>query len=750
MANAFDAITAALDSAGSVSNTINRYLSDDAKRSTQNKQIQLKEDINNKMMEIQRSNNSDEWQTKMDGYFQELKSSMSNKDSPYYCKNNLQAEQFTQILDEARVSVNQEVGQLVFKADREKAIVDYRNSLTLLSQNESGQNYINKANELAKSLFDCGYISREQYQQQLDTNFDTAYINTATAAFDGTIEEAIKRGDSKETLIKMALDNVTNLMGIDTEGLPKTFDKEAMNKTLKKTFEQNYNAYLADYQQGNANKLSEINQQMRQARTEQERLSIARQGQRAMNGMTGNMLSEDDRNKYAAYFDYEIKGGASGSSSSGSTSKKPNSSFEELIKVAPGETLEMIKKNPELCPYDAAEMYSDNLLKWFMTEDHKENYDLNTEERLETYGRLYEHRTAKETIADSVFTEIKKKYPDLAGYIDNKAAGLKDYIKKNPKSFTEQDLGQVTAWCVDWALSANSNATNDDFKKDFDNMINTFYVSSIKSVTLNDKGKLKQTFNANKASDIAQAAKIASSNDFVFTDQFGQEEWAPGKREALEAKGGIVNVMQNAVAGTLGLSENDYKDLGFYYKPDASGNDMTSTPIITYKDKAYEVVADDNGKGFKVREYKVDDKGNMQTIRELDGKTGGKLKEVMRANQKAEAKQAYNDAHDTRTQLEDSRVEEVTNKMTTATTMPKAVEKVWGSNSEEWKKTQNTSDARQRLFHDTESAIIKAQKKVEKGKMTEAEFKQSYGIDYSDWIESSEETYRFNLILNSK
>ena len=174
MANAFDAITAALESAGSVSNTVNRYLTDDAKRSTQNKQIQLKADLQDQMDQIQRSSTSDQWQTKINEYFQRVKNGMSDKNSPYYCKNNLQADMFNSILDEAQVSVSGEVKQLVFKADREKAIVDYRNSLTLLAQTESGQSYIDKANEMAKSLFDCGYISREQYQTQLDTNFNTA------------------------------------------------------------------------------------------------------------------------------------------------------------------------------------------------------------------------------------------------------------------------------------------------------------------------------------------------------------------------------------------------------------------------------------------------------------------------------------------------------------------------------------------------------------------------------------------------
>lgn len=735
MANAFDAITAALESAGSVSNTYRQYLADEAKLSTQNKQIQLKDDINKKMDEIRSTSNPEEWETNINQFFEQTKSDMTNPNSKYYCKNNLQGEMFNAILSEAKVDVDNKVSGLVWNANREKAIVDYRNNLTLLSQNETGQNYINKSNELAKSLFECGYITREQYQQQLDTNFDTAYINTATKAFDDTLNEAIRRGDNEDKLVKMALDNVTNLMGIDTEGLPKTFDKQAMNDTLKKTFKQNYRAALSDYQQENANKLSEINQQMRQASTAEGKLAIARQGQQALSRMTGNMLSEDDRNKYAAYFELGLSGGSTSGSGSGSNSK-PSHSYEDLVKVAPGEALELIKTNPELCPYDAAEIYSMKLTKWYMTEDYKENYELDADERGETFDRLYENRTSKETIASALFDQIKQRYPTLASYIDSKNNNLKNYVKNNKGELDEASLAQLSAWCVDWALSASGNATDADFKEALDKQYNTFYVSQIKSVTLNDKGtKLKQTYNANKSADIAQAANVAANNDFVFTDQFGNEEWAPGKKEALEAPGGIVNVLQNAVAGTLGLSENDYKDIGFYYQPDESGNDMSSKPIITYKDKAYEVIANENGKGFIIQDVNTGEK--------LDGKAGGKLKKVMRANQKEAAEEAVETADKAAATLKKQREKETNEAITSSTNYPKAMKAAGKVDKDTWNdykdldtRTYNLRVTANRMDSDAKN-------------MTDEQFKNKYGISRDEWTKDKVESRRFNLILKS-
>ena len=306
MANGWEAIGAMIQSAGSVANTYNQYLTDEAKLSTQNKQIQLKDDINKEMMKIQSSSNSDQWETNINGFFEKLKGEMNNPNSKYYCKNNLQGRMFTQIVDEAQVDVSNKVGQLVWNADREKAIVDYRNNLTLLAQNETGQNYIDKANELAKSLFDCGYITREQYQNQLDTNFDTAYINTATKAFDDTFVDAVKRGESEDTFINMVLDNVTPLIGIDTDGLPKTFDKEAMNDTLRKNFKSKYRAKQQDIWDQTEKQCAQIYDSIMDQRTAEGRNSQRMAGRAYLDAVkdTG-LISADQLTKWTARFALE-------------------------------------------------------------------------------------------------------------------------------------------------------------------------------------------------------------------------------------------------------------------------------------------------------------------------------------------------------------------------------------------------------------------------------------------------------------
>lgn len=734
MAKITEAVNALFDSANTVAGVVNDYTAKQAELSTRTKNIQLQTDINDELNRIKQSSTADKWNTEINGFFERVKSGMSNPESPYYCRNNLQARQFEAILDQNQVNVSEHVNNLVMQRQREERIVGVQNAKAQLAQMYSGQEYIDKCNELDRGLYEGGDIGPEDYQKQMDVNYLTGYRKMHTDVFDGSFSTALEKGKSAEGFWQDIKNAVPDLKARDIKGLEKILDKTATDENLKKEAYSYYNARLSDIQQGNANTLSEIEQRMRQSNTAEGKLNIALQGQQAMNSMLGLKLSENDRRKYAAVFELTINGGVKGSGS-GSGSSKPSESFDELVKVAPGEALELLKNNPELCPYDAAEIYSMRLTKWFMAEDYKENYDKDNQGRAETFDRLYEHSTAKETIADGIFKEIKDKYPTLAGYIDSKAKTLKDYVKKNAKNVSEADLEQVSAWCVDWALSANGNMTDADFKKDFDNMINTFYVSNIKSVTLNDKGNLKQTFNANKAGDIAKAAQIASENDFVFTDQYGAESWAPGKKEALEAEGGIVNVLQNAVAGTLDIPESEYKNIGFYYQPDASGNDKTSKPIITYKDKAYEVIPDEKGKGFSIRD--------INSGETLEGKTGGKVKAVMRANQKDEAKQTIKESSRDVAKLKKEREEETKQAIKESTSIPKAMQAAGKVDKETW---QDYKDEDTRTYN---LRVTANKMDSDAKKLSDTEFKNKYNISKDEWTEDKVESRRFNLILKS-
>ena len=198
MANAWEAISAMIESAGSVSNTYSKYLADEAKLSTQNKQIQLKDDINKKMDEIRSTSNPEEWETNINQFFEQTKSDMTNPNSKYYCKNNLQGQMFNAILDEAKVDVDNKVSGLVWEANREKSILTTQHSCDLIRQTKYGQESLDEQDKLWKSEMETGHISRTQYENQKTLDYLTEYQNMYTTTAQKSVTDAIKQNKTAD------------------------------------------------------------------------------------------------------------------------------------------------------------------------------------------------------------------------------------------------------------------------------------------------------------------------------------------------------------------------------------------------------------------------------------------------------------------------------------------------------------------------------------------------------------------------
>ena len=326
--------------ANTASNVVDKYTTSQAELSTSFKQGRLQDEIITELENIKRSSKYENWQTDMNDFFERVKSEMSDENSQYYCKNNLQAEMFGKILEQQRIGVREKVNQMVFTAERDHALVDYNNLLALYAKQYTGQDYINKCNEAAKLLFDSGYIDESQLQTQYDTNFERAYIDTNQKIYTNSIADAVKNNMSEDQFIEDMKTKTTELMAIDTAGLPKSFDKQAMDETLEKYGRQNYKAYVSDLQQRNANKLSEIVQAMWQQTTAEGQVAQARYGQNTMNNMLGLQLSESDRVTYAKYFQLAL-GGDSLKGSGGSGSGTPKEAFSDLLKYKADTVLQL-------------------------------------------------------------------------------------------------------------------------------------------------------------------------------------------------------------------------------------------------------------------------------------------------------------------------------------------------------------------------------------------------------------------------
>lgn len=748
MAKIIDVTNALFDSANTVAKVYDDYTQKQAELSTRTKGYQLQSQITDELNRIKTDSHFENWNTEINQFFERIKGNMSNPDSPYYCRNNLQAQMFDNILEQNYQSVRDHVSGMVIQRQQEKNIVDTENAIEQIFQLYGGQEAVDKANDCLKSLYETNAINLSQYDARKDNIYKRAYEDMHTKLFDGSFSTALEQNKTKEAFWEDIKKSVPRLKATDTYGLEKSIDMTVTDEALKKQAYQYYEARLSDVQNANAGRLSEIVQEMRQQPTAEGKLNVAKKGFDTMDEMLGLNLSTSQRDHYSSIFEFTINGSVKGSGS-GSGSSKSDDSFDKFCKAQPDEAVQMLIDHDGLLPYDAAQIVSNRMVKEWFTGNYKENYDKDYDERLKDYNEQYKSTTSAQTVTEAMLNKLVDKYPTAANYLKNNCNNLITDMQKHPDQYGEASAGELADFMRDWVMSAPANATDDDFVSALKGYVNNCYIERCKYIELKNDGKtLKDTFNVNKESDIAKAAKLAAESDFVFTDIQGNDRWAKNKKEALEAPGGIVNVLQNAVAGTLGIPESDYGDIGFYYQRDESGYDKTSKPIITYKDKAYEVIANDDGKSFKVREYAVDENGEMKAIRDLDGKTGGKLKEAARKEEKQAAKQIVADTDKNTAVLKKERETAINKAIEESTSIPKAMKAVGTIEKEEWENIK-TVENRTTYLNITERKINSDASKVKKNKMTAAEFKNKYGIDYNEWTKTGERTYHYDLILKS-
>ena len=728
------------------SNIFGDYTRREAQFSTTTKKYNLQADINDKMQKIAMNGNYNTWQTEINSFFENIKSKMNDPESQYYCRNNLQAQMFDEVLNDSLVSVGNRVSMMVMQKQLSQMSVDRDQAINrLIEQGITGNNFVKQANEIDESYWLLnGEVSPEEKQKVREQRYIYGYTSEKEAYFDNSLKDAIKRGESVEALIDNVNRNSSAITASNADGSPMAIDTQAIDEKLNKEWHQKYDAALKDYQDENANKLSRILEQMRQVNTEEEKVKYALHGQNTMRLMRDHDLSENNRNFYSNAFELSLDGGLKGSGS-GSGSNKPTDSFENLIKSAPDTALQLWLEGKNGNVYDVTQTVSNAVTEQWFTKPYKENYGKSEDELKEDFALMYQGRTSSQTLTDAIIKKVLERFPSAKNYIDNNFKNLITDMQNNPKKYGTATAGELANFMLDTIYSADSSYTDEDFMEAFKQHVNDCYVERIKYVELDKKGNLEKKFNANKEGDIAKAARLASEKDFVYTFN-GNEVWAPGKKEALEAEGGIVDVLKNAVAGTLDIPAEDRGKVGFQYVQ--TMDDMTSQPVITYKNQAYEVIPNDDDKGFKLRE--------VHTGEVIEGKIRGKSKEE-RAEEKMAAKEAVQSTHSATRKLKDERAEERITAIQESKEMPPAMKGTGKIKAEMW---ETGSDIQKQVYlEDTEYTINQEAKKIKsakKKKDTEKEtelqdeFYKKYKIHYYDWSNASGKEERMKLILNSK
>ncbi len=753
MAKIIDVTNALFDSANTVANVYDDYTSKQAELSTRTKSYQLQEAITGELNRIKQDSHFENWNTEINNFFERIKGNMSNPDSPYYCRNNLQAQMFNNILEQNQQSVNEHVSGLVIQRQQEKNIVDTENAIEQVFQMYAGPEAVERSNELVKSLYETGAINLTQYDARKDSIYKRAYEDMHTKLFDGSFNAALAQNKTKEAFWEDIKNSVPRLKATDTYGLEKSIDMTATDEALKKQAYQYYEARLSDVQNANAGKLSEIVQEMRQQKTLEGKISVAEKGFNTMDKMMGLNLSTSQRDHYSSIFEFTVSQITKGSG--GSTKQSDYDKFENLIKTRGDLALQVWMEGLNGNMYDITDRLSQEYTKQWFNKPWQENWNKSESESEFTFDYRFAAQVSPEGLVEAAQDKLLSKYPEIKDKLGSEFTALRKDMQKNPDQYGTDNVEKMGYWLLDAIYSADPNVTTSkDILDQWEKYKNDCYLERVKYVELkniNDPNSLVKKFDATKPDQIAQAARLAMEKDYVYTWQ-GKEFWADGKKEALEAPGGIINVMQNGLVGTLDIPQSDIEAGKVGFKYEQTDYDMTSKPIFTYNGHEFEVVPNDDNKGFKVVEYSVDQKGNRQFVQEYAGKIGGKGKKE-REEEKQQAQQTVNTNHGKTASIEQQRADTTNAGINAAVEMPKAMKSAGKVKDAEWNTSAGDLSTRQIYLQDTVSAIDKDAKKIKNKKkdaMTKDDFEKKYGISYADWMETSQVNKRFDLILNSK
>lgn len=572
-----DVVQQATGFAGAVNHEYQRQLQTQTEADIAHKKLLFQQDVNNEIMKIKTSNNYEDWQKQIDDFLTRTKNSMSDKNSPYYCRNQLTGDMFAQIVDSSQVQLTDTVNNMVLQKQRDNRIGDYNNDCNFIDQNFAGQEGFNQKKQRLDMLLNGGDIDRQTYDKELLNQFTRSYTSSVTNTFDGSIEQAVKAGESFDKLWTAIDDEFNGMKMYGHDGMEVAFDKKAVQSAAKQMLQQKYNAYVSDLQNKNCTNLSEFATKVMAAKTETEKNTLKMQGQGMLRQLTGLNLTPAQREHYASMF--EIKNGKGGSSGSGSGSEtKQLNEFKAFLKEVPdlgyGELEARIKTTD---PTDNMSIMDTKRMMMNVAAEKIYEYGVDdnpvAQAMLENTGNTYVGLLVQKAIDKNYPSYANKKLPkqisDLCNDFESKGMlGAKanaidyvyDLIAQDNTGMSEAELtdklekGLIGLYAP--YLEAKTVKQFNPQIKDFENA---------GAFSKDKKGRWNMDVKADTwqdAKDVSSIIRDMNNNDMVYTDNNGKERWADDsiKKRHEELTGVIQQAAENALGKNLVPGIENTKD----------------------------------------------------------------------------------------------------------------------------------------------------------------------------------------------
>lgn len=686
--------------------------------------IGLENEIKNKMLQLQNSDDYENWGTEIDNFYQQRLDQLGDKNSRYYCKNEYTANLARQMLEASRVDYTNKANVMAQQKIAQQDIVNYQNAKTELRNIARGQEYINGAVALATTLKANGRLDPQQYDSEIKNIYTEGTYYYYADKLDAKIEDAIGSGKSFDQLYSeevLSDKEGTRLYGQD--GLEIKVDKTAVMEQLKKTEQQKYNAKLAEMQTKNeqyfVTDVSDIMSDIvniksgASNKTVQDVVTRINIGINKNDTMTGNKLAQGKQREVANWYksllndveswEKEIKSGNSGSSNS-------VTSFETYIKGMPGVVMRQIANGTIQDSYAAVDALNNIYIEDFFSNEWKETKGMNYQQKQDYWNKHYSELAIMQ-ILDSKFLKDRLHNEQQFASIAYKYDKFLADIKKHPDDYSPDAGEYIATFVYDALASSGKNTDMNKLVEEMDKQLNL--------VTMSKLNKLFKNPN-----NIVRSVKELQENDVVTTDTNGREKWIAGTKEKVDA---IAAEQKNYIESTLGinLSDPQYKKVR---------NDIE--PIPEFRDEngnIYHLETDEKGKNVNI----VDQNGNI-----VKGKTKEELKAADKLA-KEKSKEAMTTAHNANLDYTMNKNAQ-TNESINSASISNVMKNVGVVSENEWNSGDLTT--RQIYIQDTESKINSMAKDVRKGKMSAEEFKNKVGISKEDWDKMKADARR-KLIL---
>lgn len=721
-----------LGSANSLFDYANRRLEEQAKYDASNIQIRLEREANNYMRELQKNNSYETWYDDMDGFFDNCRNEMENKNSGYYCRNNYTAKLVDSLIESTRNGYQDKIARAMDRQLISQNLAKYNESSSIIDQTTKGQENIDKKNALLTGLLINGDINSEQYQGEKQKNYLQGTLQNYIMNFnDDIITSAIGSGKDFESTWAEFEKRLVPTKYYDINGLEQPIDNSSVKESAKKQCQQLFNSKLYSLQNDNYNKVTSdltdiktlyMNVLSGRSNDIQSIKNRCSAGINAVNQMGGNLLAKGEQKRLADEYlsmmsSLENLEGVSKSGSSGASGSSAVTAYSTVIKTMPDMFFQGVKDGNFKNMYAAKDALQEAYNKAFFSKSSwPETKGMTSEEAIRWYNNNYSKTAASKILNNETLNKIiRTELPEIEVKFDNLKKDIEKDFKNKPekRKYSENAINILSDLCFDLAATSGKGTDKAALVKKFDQMMNAITVSK-----MDDMFKEQRTglFGESDEKFVARTSKELSENDVVFTTVNGEEKWAPGAKEKIDS---IAKRQKEIMSGQLD------KELEFYeYKK--VENDVE--PIPLFKDKEgniYHYESDEKGKNASI----VDQNGRV--IEPVDTKAKKEEAMAMDKAAKAESKQKQREANAEYNKVLDERNEKELKEAGKTETKPKGLTDL---NPEVWKYMTDS---------ERKSEIQMVIERLESGNKKTLEI---YGVTREE-VEKMSREERFNLVI---